>query len=172
MIINSVANVAGRMGFNPKEIERFLKFAVVGVIGAVVDFGTLNVLLWTLLWLLPVFPEQVLVGMASTVAFGAAVTSNFLWNRYWTYPDSRSKSMRRQFAQFVLVNAIGYIIRTPLVIILSVPMATVAATMFGATGHTATVLGANFALMVAVVVVMFWNFFVNRYWTYNDVDKE
>jgi len=24
---------------------------------------------------------------------------------------------------------------------------------------------------VAVGVVMLWNFFVNRYWTYNDVDK-
>jgi putative flippase GtrA len=24
--------------------------------------------------------------------------------------------------------------------------------------------------MVATVVVLFWNFFVNRYWTYSDVD--
>jgi putative flippase GtrA len=24
-------------------------------------------------------------------------------------------------------------------------------------------------LAVAVVIVMLWNFFVNRYWTYNDV---
>jgi len=31
-------------------------------------------------------------------------------------------------------------------------------------------IGDNLALMLAVVVVMFWNFFVNRYWTYNDVN--
>ena len=30
-------------------------------------------------------------------------------------------------------------------------------------------LGDNLALVLAVIVVMFWNFFVNRYWTYNDV---
>ena len=30
-------------------------------------------------------------------------------------------------------------------------------------------LGANLAIMVALVIVMMWNFFVNRYWTYNDV---
>jgi hypothetical protein len=35
---------------------------------------------------------------------------------------------------------------------------------------TAEFLGNNAALAVAVVLVMFWNFFVNRYWTYNDVD--
>jgi hypothetical protein len=32
-------------------------------------------------------------------------------------------------------------------------------------------LGKNFTLMVAVSVVLLWNFFVNRYWTYNDIDK-
>ena len=31
-------------------------------------------------------------------------------------------------------------------------------------------LGENAALAVSVVVVMFWNFFANRYWTYNDVE--
>ncbi len=30
-------------------------------------------------------------------------------------------------------------------------------------------IGANLAIMVALVIVMMWNFFVNRYWTYNDV---
>jgi hypothetical protein len=35
---------------------------------------------------------------------------------------------------------------------------------------TAEFLAANLALAVAVIVVMFWNFFVNRYWTYSDVE--
>jgi putative flippase GtrA len=30
-------------------------------------------------------------------------------------------------------------------------------------------LGHNFSLAIAVVVVMMWNFFVNRFWTYSDV---
>jgi len=30
-------------------------------------------------------------------------------------------------------------------------------------------IAANMATIVALVVVMFWNFFANRYWTYNDV---
>jgi putative flippase GtrA len=31
-------------------------------------------------------------------------------------------------------------------------------------------LAKNFTLALAVGIVMLWNFFVNRYWTYNDVD--
>ena len=30
-------------------------------------------------------------------------------------------------------------------------------------------MGNNIALAVAVIIVMFWNFFVNRFWTYSDV---
>jgi putative flippase GtrA len=30
-------------------------------------------------------------------------------------------------------------------------------------------LGANLALICATIVVLFWNFFANRFWTYNDV---
>jgi putative flippase GtrA len=32
-------------------------------------------------------------------------------------------------------------------------------------------LGKNLTLAIAVSVVMLWNFFINRYWTYNDVNK-
>jgi putative flippase GtrA len=30
----------------------------------------------------------------------------------------------------------------------------------------------NVTLAFAVGLVMMWNFFVNRYWTYNDVDRK
>ena len=64
---------------NPAERTRFLKFCVVGVIGFVVDFGIMNLILH--------FTGN--ARLASTVSFIAAVISNFIWNRYWTYPDSR-----------------------------------------------------------------------------------
>ena len=40
-----IRGIARRVGgAKAKEVERFLKFAIVGVIGAIVDFGTLNLL--------------------------------------------------------------------------------------------------------------------------------
>ena len=87
--------LANRIGgeAKAKEVERFLKFAVVGAVGAVIDFGTLFVLQRTIL--VPTLQEPDWnVTIAQTIAFVAAVISNFIWNRYWTYPDSRSRSIR------------------------------------------------------------------------------
>ncbi|HNR46975.1 MAG TPA: GtrA family protein, partial [Anaerolineaceae bacterium] len=97
---------------NERERTRFLRFAVVGTIGAVIDFGIFNLLIW--------------LGMraivASAISFIAAVISNFLWNRYWTYPDSRSKPLARQMVQFLLVSLVGLGIRAGLFAILEIPL--------------------------------------------------
>jgi len=147
----------------PKERERFLKFAVVGAFGAVVDFGSLNLLMS----LLKLQPEW-----AQAVSFTLAIISNFIWNRLWTYPDSRSKPISSQLVTFFLVNLVGLLIRTPIFITLRVPFRKLFERFsFIPLGIiTADWLGITFALGVAVVVVMFWNFFINRVWTYNDVE--
>jgi putative flippase GtrA len=147
---------------NPRERTRFLRFATVGIIGAVVDFGTFN-LLTTFVGLTAV--------VASIFSFIAAIISNFTWNRYWTYPDSRSKPLSRQLIQFSVVSALGLLIRTPIIAILE-PFFT---RLFNGFAFlpigfiTGELLADNLALAIAVIVVMFWNFFINRYWTYDDI---
>ena len=148
---------------NPHERTRFLRFATVGIIGAVVDFGTFN--------LLTTFAGMTAV-WASVFSFIAAIISNFTWNRYWTYPDSRTKPITRQVLQFSLVSIVGLLIRTPIIALLK-PFFTQLFTglPFLPVGFiTAEFLANNLALAVAVIVVMFWNFFVNRYWTYDDIN--
>jgi putative flippase GtrA len=148
---------------NPRERIRFMRFAVVGIIGAVVDFGTFNLLSSVV---------GLNVVLASVFSFIAAIISNFTWNRYWTYPDSRTKPIGHQLFQFTIVSLIGLAIRTPLIAFLE-PLLT---SLFGKLSIlpigfvTAEVLGKNIALAIAVIVVMFWNFFINRYWTYSDVE--
>ena len=145
------------------ERTRFFRFSVVGAIGAGVDFGTFHLLV-SLLHVPPV--------VAQAFSFTAAVTNNFIWNRFWTYPDSRSKPVVNQVVAFFVVNVIGLVIRTPLFAALESPFRTMAEKIpfIPFWFVTADILGYSFALAVAVVVVMFWNFFVNRYWTYNDVE--
>ncbi len=155
---NSVFAVADRLGMNPVEFKRFLKFAVVGSIGFVVDFGTL----WILVEL---FGMNAIV--ANVFSFSAAVISNFLFNRYWTYPDSRSKDIWQQLFQFSSVNVVGLGINTLMLALLTSPFDV----LFDGFDIAALAdRGYIPAKMVATVVVMFWNFFVNRYWTYNDVE--
>jgi putative flippase GtrA len=164
-------------GTNPKELERFLKFAIVGAIGAVVDFGVLNLLQATVLR--PNEPDlQFKVALATGCAFTSAVISNFIWNRYWTYPDSRSRSIRRQLVQFFIVNALGLLFRLWFVKTLFEPFGDIGVDTFQAIGllgdsvtdTSTSQLGTNIAQFFAVWIVMVWNFFVNRYWTYNDVE--
>ncbi len=151
---------------NPKELVRFIKFSIVGTVGAVIDFGTLYLL-------------HVIVGLpivlANTCSFTAAVLSNFTWNRYWTYPDSRSKAIRTQLTQFFVVNVAGWGINTGILWLLRYPFASLAgglAPHIPALGdpELAYKIGYNMAKAVATGVVLFWNFFINRYWTYSDVD--
>jgi len=80
---------------NQRERARFLRFAVVGIIGAVVDFGVMNLLV-------NLFSFSLV--SAGTISFLAAILSNFIWNRYWTYPDSRSKPISHQLLEFLVVN--------------------------------------------------------------------
>jgi len=147
---------------NPRERTRFLKFAVVGAIGAVVDFGAFNLLS-------SVFSVNKII--ASMLSFSAAVISNFIWNRYWTYPDSRSKSIVKQLLEFSIINVIGLTIRTPLFALLSekLPKYFESIIYFKYIPLTPAFWGHNVALAIAVVVVMFWNFFINRHLTYSDV---
>lgn len=184
-MIATVARASGRFGIKPKEAERFLKFAVVGAIGFVVDFGIFNLLIGPFHNLLKVgeplnsylvslglTPQQAAMlapTFAGTISFIAAIISNFLWNRYWTYPDSRSKSTRRQFVMFLLVSLAGIVIRVPIITLMHGPLTSLFA-LIPALEPYAMRLGGNAALAIAVVVVMFWNFFANRYWTYNDVE--
>jgi putative flippase GtrA len=146
-----------------QERTRFLKFMVVGVIGAVVDFGVMN-LLSKLFGLLLVW--------AGTISFICAILSNFFWNRYWTYPDSRSRPLARQLVMFFVVNVAGLAIRLPILRFLEPPMLYFFRGLPADPPVSPEFLAKNFTLAAAVGVVMLWNFFVNRYWTYNDVDKE
>ena len=145
----------------PQERTRFFRFAIVGTGGAVIDFAVFNFFVQ--------FTPLTAV-FASMISFTVAVCSNFFWNRIWTYPDSRSKPVARQMGQFVLINLVGLGIRTPLFAWLEhVLIKALNPILPLGTFLTPTFVGHNIALAIAILVVMLWNFFANRFWTYNDV---
>ncbi|MDD5369171.1 MAG: GtrA family protein [Anaerolineaceae bacterium] len=146
---------------NPRERTRFIRFAGVGIVGAAIDFGVFNFLI-----ALYGYPSI----LAGAISFTLAVTSNFLFNRYWTYPDSRSRAISRQVIMFVIVSAIGLGIRSFLFFSLVEPVLITFLRNLTLPGQvTATFLGHNLTLAFSILVVLFWNFFANRYWTYSDV---
>jgi putative flippase GtrA len=146
-----------------KERNRFFKFALVGALGAVIDFIVMN--------LLSHFTAMSLV-YAGTISISCAVISNFALNRFWTYPESRSRPMFNQLGMFFLVNLAGLAIRIPILHYGEPPMLRFFEKVFHTSYATAELYAKNLTLAAAVGIVMLWNFFVNRYWTYNDVDGQ
>lgn len=146
---------------NRTERSRFLRFAVVGFTGAIVDFGVMNLM-----------RDVCSLGLvlSGAISFIAAIINNFIWNRYWTYPDSRSKHFLHQLIQFSLVSVTGLLIRIPILKYLEPVVARFIQWLpFRIPFFSPASLSANITLTIAIVIVMFWNFFTNRYWTYNDV---
>jgi putative flippase GtrA len=144
-----------------KERNRFLKFALVGTVGAVIDFGVMN--------LISHLTDIALV-YAGTISFICAVISNFIWNRYWTYPESRSRPLLNQMGMFFLVNTAGVAIRIPILHFVEPPLLHFFRGLLNVSTARAEFYANNLTLAAAVGIVMLWNFFVNRYWTYNDID--
>jgi putative flippase GtrA len=131
-----------------RELKRFGKFALVGVSGFIVDFAILNFLL---------FRTHMAPGLANACSFTVAVSNTFVWNRLWTFPESRQRPLGIQILQFFLVNLVGLGINT--------------LTFLGSYAllwrHLAhTTLGYNLAKMTASCVALFWNFGANRLWTW------
>jgi putative flippase GtrA len=144
-----------------RERVRFLKFASVGALGSLLDIGIANLLTHLL---------NMRLVYAGSISFICAVFNNFTLNRYWTYPDSRSRPFMHQLGMFFLVNSIGIAIRIPILHFVEPIMAHEFESLAHLSHAAAESLAKNATLVLAIGVVMMWNFFVNRYWTYNDVD--
>ena len=145
---------------NKLERGRVLRFITVGMIGAVVDFSVMNLLSHSF---------KISLVVAGSISFVCAVISNFIWNRYWTYPDSRSRRIRYQLVMFFFVNLAGAIIRLPILYFLEPEIFRLLNKSMYPLPLSIEILAKNGTLALAVIIVLFWNFFVNRYWTYNDI---
>jgi len=137
-----------RLPIPPKEVKRFLKFATVGLSGAFIDFFFLNffhfVLGWSKFW-------------ANTGSFSLGVLNNFIWNRHWTFPESRSRAVHSQLVTFFGVYVIGYFINQ---------MVFLGSDAYIYSHFLGPALSVNLAKATANIIALFWNFGANRLITY------
>lgn len=133
-----------------KEFDRFFRFLLVGAIGTFLDFSLLSLLK----------SLGILTLLANTLSFSAGVTNNFILNRRWTFSDGNQADWRKQLAQFLLVSLIGLVLNNVLILVLEDPLGTLI-------GYPE--IGYLPAKVFATGVVVFWNYFANRYWTFKFV---
>ena len=153
-------------------VRQLVKFAIVGASSSVIDFGLSNLFHYKLGW--PLIP-------ALAVAFFLSVLNGFFWNRRWTFKEARGKPAHTQSLQFLAVNIVGWFLNTLIVVLVILSYKShgrglfdsseqahhVLVAMFTNTGrHEYGPLLFNGALLLATAVVVFWNFFANRFWTF------
>jgi putative flippase GtrA len=156
---------------NHKENKRFIKFALVGISGTVVDFSVFNLLnsLFNLTGIISIFSVETVI-ISSVLSFIIAVINNYHWNRNWTYPESKQFSHTDQLFKFGTVSLIGLIIRTPMFAWIREPLTNNFVDLIGDNFFLSPeILGQNVALAAVIVVVLFWNYFINRIWTYKNI---
>jgi putative flippase GtrA len=152
-----------------QELVRFAKFCVVGIIGTFIDFGLLN-LLYNVLGV-----HQIL---SNIVSVSTATVNNYTWSRFWVYPETKNQAGGRNFFQFIVVSVIALGLNTSILWatdqwilgemgLLRSLVAPVATWI----GVEHSVFSSNAAKVIATGIVLFWNFFANRLWTFRDVDQ-
>ncbi len=139
-----------------KETTRFVKFAFVGALGSVTDL-TILIALVELAKLHSV--------VAAGLGFSAAVLQNFLLNRWWTFPESRLHSTRRQMAKFALVSVVGLGINLIVFGFVDQSLRTYWIDLVSSSDMGFRI-SYIFAKIFSIGVVLFWNFAANRLWTF------
>jgi len=119
---------------------QLLKFGIVGGSGYLINLGVFAFLSGNL---------GVYHAVAAVGAFCVAVTSNFLWNRYWTFGPGEGLA-HMQAARFLAVSVACLVINLVVLeaIVASSPISELA------------------AQAIAVAVAMPFNFLGNKLWTF------
>jgi putative flippase GtrA len=76
---------------------QFIKFCLVGTISTAINVKLFSVLM----------AQGLGVNLSHICAFSLAVTNGFILNRAWTFRQSRTHRMERQYLMFVVVNLVG-----------------------------------------------------------------
>ena len=117
-----------------------VKFALVGALSTVIDFGLLNVFVYfglTLFW-------------AIFCSYLVGSINGYIFNNKWTYHRLNNPNTFSGFVQYATISFVGLGLTELVVNILYHSF------------HT----GLNVDKLVAVVIVFSWNFFANRVFTF------
>jgi putative flippase GtrA len=119
-------------------IFKFLKFGVVGFIGMVIDFSITYLL-----------KEKLKIHryIANSTGFTIAATSNYLFNRLWTF-ESNNPKVLVEYGTFIFISLIGLAINNFFLFLFEKR------------------LKFYWAKLLAIGVTTIWNFFANYYFTF------
>lgn len=137
-----------------RSMRQFLKFSVTGAFGAVVDFGTYNILTRGLGWTTIYFVAGYEVIAANLVSVFLAVASNFLFNKYWTFRNT-DKAIVKQWSGYFVLNLVTFVLNQVLTSYFAFRVAFFGS-LFGDMKD-------NAAKVLAIGIILFLNFLGSKF---------
>ncbi len=131
-------------------VYKFLRFALVGTSGFIVDFSVTALVSYLL---------GVSLSIATGIGFCFGATSNYILNRLWTW-RSKEEAVTREYLKFLLVSLIG------LGVHYLVFLGWFSTFDFSFTVFDIIITPDWIAKIVATGVVMVWNFIANNFYTF------
>ena len=119
---------------------KLIKFCIVGCSGLIIDFATT----WVLKEKLRVHKY-----LANSAGFVFAVSSNYIFNRIWTF-QSTNPSLAKEYTSFCIVSLIGLLINNTLLYFT----------------HEKLKQEFYFSKLVAIFLTTAWNFLANYFYTF------
>jgi len=172
VIMNYLSHALRLYFYRDSAFFQFLKFCMVGGLGIFVDLGVFSVFYWG--YFLGVYGQNTGTLYSQTISFTAAVAFNFVLNKVWTFRDKEKKKTKvtKQFFLFFAVAASAWAIRTVIIYFLlnyqnvwkfySMPVITWLISLLSIE---------RFVLLVAIIIVMLWNFFGTKYLVFKGKKK-
>ncbi len=158
-------------------IRQFVKFCLVGATSTVIDFGVyLGLIEWLHLanWVGGTFgiadaghALAVARPIALTIGFLFAVTNGYIWNSRWTFRGAESDGVsdRKRYAKFVATNVIGWLLSQAILNTVAHTAPDAVLAPIRSVTHLQDPAG-FLGKLIAVGVVVSWNFLASKYWTF------
>lgn len=126
-------------------IKQLMKFSIVGALNTGIDF-----IIYLLLTRLSHFWQTHYL-WAAGISFSVAVINSYILNKTWTFRD-KSKEIHLQFPKFFLISLVALALNELILYFL--------------VGHLK--IYDLLAKIIAVILVTFWNFTMNKIWTFKN----
>ncbi len=138
--------IATLIGKKLKIIYQVAKFILVGALNTFVDFGVLNLLMFST----SIF-SGIWYSIFKALSFLCAVINSYFWNKLWTFEKKDELLLRREeFFKFFLVSGTGFL--------LNVSIASFIVNVLGTQFGISKELWSNLGAFIAVICVFIWNF--------------
>ena len=130
-----------------RNVTQFVKFAVVGGLGTIVNLVVLKATLFA--WdQFAASTPFVVEAFASGLAFAVAVVNNYLLNRWWTFRSTGT--MSTEFLKFLVVSLSGLVLNELVFYVFRAQLE----------------LSVLISQMLAILCVLPFNFIANKLWSF------